>query len=89
MKYYQYRWEETRGDQYDHWGFSIWYFEVGEDHYINRQIVIYDHKDHIFKYSQENQEDEYGGLGYEKFNLSEFDDSEECSKSEFDKHWHH
>ena len=42
MKYYKYKWNELRGDQFDNWGFSMWYFEIGEDDFPNRQIEIYE-----------------------------------------------
>ena len=40
----------------------------------------------ILKYSQDKLEDEFGGLGEGKFDLSEFDGIE-CSKNEFEENW--
>ena len=85
MKYYKYRWNESRGDQYDNWGFSLWYIEIGEDDFPNRQIEVYDNGK-VLKYSQEYLEDEYGGLGDQKLVLSEFDGIE-CTKMEFENNW--
>lgn len=85
MKYYKYRWNETRGDQFDNWGYSLWYIEVGEDNFINRQIEIYDNGK-VLKYSQDKFEDEFGGLGNQKFDLTEFDGIV-CTKIEFEEKW--
>ncbi len=85
MKYYKYKWNESRGDQFDSWGFSLWYIEIGEDNYYNRQVTIFDNGK-ILKYSENKLEDEFGGLGEGKFDLSEFDGIE-CSKNEFEENW--
>jgi len=85
MKYYKYKWNELRGDQYNNWGFSLWYVEIGEDEFPNRQIEIYDNGK-VSKYSQDNLDDEFGGLGEQKLDLSEFDGIE-CSKTEFEINW--
>ncbi len=85
MKYYKYKWNESRGDKFDCWGKSLWYLEIGEDDFPNRQIEIYDNGK-ILKYSQNNLEDEYGGLGDQKLDLAEFD-GEECTKQEFENNW--
>lgn len=85
MKYYKYKWNELRGDQFDNWGFSIWYFEIGKDDFPNRQIEIYENGK-VLKYSQENLDDKYGGLGDQKLDLSEFDGIE-CEKTEFENNW--
>lgn len=85
MKYYKYHWKELRGDEYDGWGFSLFYFEVGEDNFYTRQIVIYDNGK-ILKYSEKRLEDEFGGLAEGKFDISEFNGIV-CSKKEFDKYW--
>jgi len=63
----------------------VWYVEIREDGYPNRQIVIYDNGN-ILKYSENKLEDEYGGLGDQKIDLSEFD-GVECSITEFENNW--
>src|SRR5690242_1847415 len=30
-RFFRRRWAESRGDEFDGWGHSVWYFEVGED----------------------------------------------------------
>ena len=48
MKYYKSYWDESRGDDYDHWGNCWYYFELNEDHYAIRQIEKYDNKSLVF-----------------------------------------
>ena len=85
MRYFKFNWNETRGDEYDHWGHSTWYLEIGEEDFPNRQIELYDNGT-ILKYSRENPVDEFGELGDQKFDLSEFG-GVECAKLEFDDCW--
>lgn len=85
MKYYKHIWEEVRGDAYDYWGHSTWYIEVGNDNYIERQIVHYE-IGLTFKYSQEFPEDLFGGLGEGKFD-PETADFEELSEDAFENLW--
>jgi hypothetical protein len=85
MKYYKYKWNELRGDKFDSWGFSLWYFEIGEDDFPNRQIEIYENGKKL-KYSENYLEDKYGKLGDQKLVLSEFD-GVVCTKIEFEKNW--
>lgn len=85
MTYYKYRWDESRGDQFEDWGKSWLLIEVANDNYLNRQIEIYDNGK-ILKYSREKLTDEFGGLGDQKFNLNEFH-GEECSSLEFESQW--
>jgi hypothetical protein len=30
-RFYRRRWDESRGDEFDAWGHSVWYFEVDND----------------------------------------------------------
>ena len=39
-RYYKRNWEETRGDEFDSWGTSIWYFEVGNDNYLPALLSV-------------------------------------------------
>ncbi len=59
--------------------------KIGEDDFPNRQIEIYDNG-RILKNSQDNLENEYGGLGDQKIDLSEFDGIE-CPQKEFEDNW--
>ena len=81
FKYYYYHWDESRGDQFDHWGTSDWYFEVGQDEYVSRSVQIYASGNSLF-YSEQHIEDVYGVLPEGKFEL--IGEEKEISKSEFE-----
>ncbi|PYC64256.1 hypothetical protein C7C45_30745 [Micromonospora arborensis] len=61
-RYFRRRWEESRGDEFDGWGQSVWYFEVGEDGWPVRQIEAYV-SGPVLRYGPGHEEDQYGGLG--------------------------
>lgn len=50
-----------RGDQYDAWGTSWWYFEVADDGRVIRQVEQYE-SGVLLHYSAEHDEDTYGEL---------------------------
>ncbi len=62
MRYFKRPWNETRGDENEDWGTSTWFFEVGPDFYITRQIEVYE-GGQALKYDKGHLEDAYGGLG--------------------------
>ncbi len=84
-KYYKREWNETRGDEFDSWGTSLWYFEIGEDNYITRQIEVYKNGNRL-KYHSEKKFDDYGGLGTEPLDIIEFKEFE-IDKIEFEEEW--
>ena len=85
MKYYQRQWSEKRGDEYDNWGTSNWYFEIDEKGFPVRQIEKYENGK-VLKYDLENMEDEFGELGEQKIEFEEFAEFE-ITKEEFIKEW--
>jgi len=80
-QYYFWHWDESRGDEFDHWGTSDWYFEIREDGYVSRQMVIFYSGDALM-YSEEHIEDKYGMLSEGKFELLG-EGEKEISESEF------
>jgi hypothetical protein len=60
-RFYRRRWDETRGDQFDSWGCSTWYFEVGDDGWPVRQVEAYD-AGPVLRYGTGYDEDGYGAL---------------------------
>ncbi len=85
MKYFKYRWKETRGDDFDDWGFSTFYIEIDEDLYPNRQIELYDNGNKLH-YDNENVTDEFGYLGDKSIE----EDTEKLtpiSKEDFERVW--
>lgn len=53
---------ESRGDEFDAWGHSVWYFEVDNDGRPVRQIEVYD-TGPVLRYRPGHEEDQYGALG--------------------------
>ena len=85
MKYYKRNWDELRGDEFDFWGASLWYFECGEDDYVVRQIEVYSNGT-VLKYDENHEEDLYGGLSEAPLELNEFAEFE-ISSEEFEQVW--
>ena len=71
VRYFKRRWDESRGDQYDSWGASTWYFEVGDDGYAVRQLDQYD-GGAILKFDETHVDDEFGALGEKPLDLEDF-----------------
>jgi hypothetical protein len=61
-RFYRRRWDESRGDEFDAWGPSVWYFEVDDDGWLVRQVEVYD-TGPVLRYGPGQEEDQYGGLG--------------------------
>ena len=85
MRYFRRAWDESRGDEYDAWGTSTWYFEVGDDGYPLRQIEVYEHGV-VLKYDRSLPDDVFGGLGNQALDLDEFR-AFEISAEVFDAAW--
>lgn len=61
LKYIKRYWNEGRGDEYDSWGTSWWFFEVNENGEVVRQAELYENG-RLLRYSSEHAEDEFGAL---------------------------
>ena len=85
MKYFKRNWNETRGDQYDSWGKSVWLFETDNNGEVLRQIEIYDNGK-VLKYDNQNIEDEFGMLADQNIDLTEFTEFT-IKKEEFENKW--
>lgn len=58
MKFYRSRWPESRGDAFDAWGSSTWWFAVqGDD--VRAHLEVCDHGPTLF-YDEQHAEDPYG-----------------------------
>lgn len=85
-RFFKRRWEESRGDEYDAWGASTWYFEIGEDSFPIRQVEIYD-RGPTLRYGPEHDEDQYGFLSYAKFDDDEDWTPWEIPRAQFELAW--
>jgi len=84
-RYFKRKWDETRGDELDSWGTSIWYFEIGTDGYPSKQIEVYESGNRL-KYHSEKKIDDHGSLGDQALDLEEFQ-GYEINKEEFEIEW--
>jgi len=79
-------WDESRGDEFDHWGNTMYYFELDDDFYPTRQIQIYDNGNSL-KYSRTHYlDDRYGMLSDQPLELDEMP-CEKLSPEEFQNMW--
>ncbi len=87
-RYLKYRWEETRGDNFDDWGFSTWYSETDEELYSLRQIEVYDNGN-VLTYDEQHLNDEFGFLAEKSIDIEDLKESNtlEISKAEFEEKW--
>lgn len=85
MRYFKRRWEESRGDEHDSWGASAWYFEVGVDGHVVRQLEVYD-AGVVLAYEASHAEDEFGRLAEQAIDLEEFS-AFEIGRTEFEAIW--
>jgi hypothetical protein len=64
MQYFKAYWDESRGDKFDSWGRSWWYFETDDGGNVLRQVEKFENGV-ILCYDESHIEDEYGGLATE------------------------
>jgi hypothetical protein len=60
-RYFRRRWDESRADEWDHWGPSWWLFETDEAGRVLRQLEIYDRGPRL-RYDPAHPHDQYGEL---------------------------
>ena len=85
MHYLKRKWDETRGDQYDHWGNSMWYFETDKYGKVSRQVEEYTIGIRL-RYDTEYTSNMYGMLSNAQLELSD-SEFEVITVSEFEKKW--
>tara|TARA_R110002167_G_C12662194_1_gene650031 strand:+ start:1766 stop:2041 length:276 start_codon:yes stop_codon:yes gene_type:complete len=85
MKYFKAEWNESRGDEYDSWGTSIWFLELDEENNPIRQIEVYQNGN-ILKYDSIKMTDDFGMLGDQAIQIEEMNGIE-LSQSEFESQW--
>jgi len=89
MKYYKANWEEARGDNFDNWGASTWYFEIDDNDYVVRQIESYKNGNSLKYQEGKKLEDNYGMLSDQPIDKSLILENsfKEISNEEFEKTW--
>jgi hypothetical protein len=61
MRYYERRWEQGRGDQFDTWGPAVYFFETDDNGAVLRQVEVYANGT-VLRYGAGHVEDDYGQL---------------------------
>ncbi|GAB3190019.1 hypothetical protein FHX75_111242 [Micromonospora palomenae] len=85
-RYFRRRWHESRGDEFDIWGYATYYFDAAEDGWPVRQVEVYD-SGPVLRYGPAHREDRFGGLGQGQ--LDEFEEwaEWEITAAEFERQW--
>jgi hypothetical protein len=71
MRYFRRPWDESRGDEYDSWGTSVYYLAVDDQGDVHEQVVAYANGN-VLAYDHEHEEDTFGGLTYATLDLDDF-----------------
>lgn len=85
LRYVKRRWNEVRGDKYDDFGHSWWYFEIGVACNVIRQIERYD-SGVILGYNSRMSRDDFGGLSTVPLDAS-LEGFEFTDAAEFNQLW--
>jgi hypothetical protein len=85
-RFYRRRWDESRGDEFDAWGCSVWYFEVDDDGWPVRQVEVHE-TGPVLRYGPGHEEDEYGGLGQVRLDAEEEWSQFVITRDEFERVW--
>ena len=78
-------WDENRGDEFNHWGTSNWYFETDLNGEVLRQIEEYEIGVKIW-YNLDKDEDKFGGLSQVPIDLND-NEFIKISELEFNQKW--
>jgi hypothetical protein len=84
-KYYKWFWDESFEGDYDQWGTSTYFMEVGTDLYAARQLEVYENGN-VLSYDGSHNVDDFGMLCDQRIsdsNIQEF----EISQGEFEEVW--
>jgi len=85
--FYRRRWDDARGDEFDSWGYSVWYFETDDQGWPVRRVELYD-AGRVLRYGPGHGEDRYGSLGQASLYDSDEDWSTfEIIAVEFEQVW--
>ncbi|OEK00687.1 hypothetical protein BFP97_03820 [Roseivirga sp. 4D4] len=84
-RYFKRNWQETRGDEFDSWGTSVWFFEVDDHNFPTRQIEVYQNGKRL-RYDSKNPFDDYGQLSDQALDLEEFKELE-IRQDQFQLEW--
>lgn len=84
-RYLKRHWNEGRGDEYDSWGTSWWFFEVDDSGGVIRQAELYE-VGRLLRYSRVHAEDEFGALADSSLDVADAEYTS-ISQDEFESVW--
>jgi hypothetical protein len=85
MKYCKWFWDESLGGEFDAWGTSTYFVEIGEDCYVKRQIEVYENGN-VLCYDRSHSWDSYGMLSDKRMDRRDIEEFA-ISKAEFEEVW--
>jgi hypothetical protein len=80
-RFFKWRWDEDRGDEYASWGGTTYYFTTDASGIVSRQIEIYD-DGHVLMYDEAHASDAFGMLSDQPLDLTDMAGFE-VSEAEF------
>lgn len=84
-KYYKWVWDEPLGGDFDEWGTSTYFMEIGKDLYPLRQIEVYQNGNVLF-YDNSHILDDYGMLCDKRIDVEDIQEFE-ITQAEFEQIW--
>ena len=84
-KYYKWMWDVSLGGEFDEWGTSTYFMEIGNDLYPLRQIEVYENGNVLF-YDHNHIWDNYGMLCDKRIDLLDIQEFE-ITQAEFEQVW--
>ncbi|MBD2516978.1 hypothetical protein H6G93_18535 [Nostoc sp. FACHB-973] len=84
-KYCKWFWDESLGGDFDTWGTSTYFMEIGNNFHVVRQIEVYENGNVLF-YDSSHFADDYGMLSDQRMAEDDIRDFE-ITKGEFEQVW--
>ncbi|MDZ8189683.1 MAG: hypothetical protein RMX96_33205 [Nostoc sp. ChiSLP02] len=84
-KYCKWFWDESLGGEFDAWGTSTYFMEIGDNSHVVRQIEVYENGNVLF-YDSSHISDDYGMLCDRVIGEDDIRDFE-ITKEEFEQVW--
>lgn len=84
-KYYKWVWDVSLGGEFDDWGTSTYFMEIGNTLYPLRQIEVYENGNVLF-YDHSHFLDDYGMLCDQKIDVLDIQEFE-ITQAEFEQVW--
>jgi hypothetical protein len=70
-RYFQWEWKKPRGDEYDSWGASTYFFETSPGGEVLRELRVFEHGK-VLKHRPDHREDIYGQMAHALHAIDKF-----------------